>query len=286
MPPKATASFLLMACISLLSLIGCQSGVSEPAILRLATTTSTDNSGLLDEILPDFEASHDVRVDVIAVGTGQALALGEAGDVDVLLVHARAREEAFVAEGHGTARYDVMFNDFVVVGPPDDPANVQGILLGAEALAQIAGREGLFASRGDDSGTHTREMALWEAAGLAAELSGEWYQSLGQGMGDTLIFANETGSYTLTDRGTFLSMQENLPDLTILVGGSTIEENVDSALYNPYGVMPVNPDKGNIEGDLAADFAAWLTSPDVQGRIGRFGLEKYGQALFYPINDF
>ncbi len=285
MSPKATAKFFLLACISLLFMIGCRGGVSEPAILRLATTTSTDNSGLLDEILPDFEVSNNVRVDVIAVGTGQALALGEAGDADVLLVHARAREEAFVAAGHGTARFDVMFNDFVVVGPPDDPAGVRGILLGAEALAQIAGREGFFASRGDDSGTHTREVALWEAAGLADELSGAWYQSLGQGMGDTLIFANETGSYTLTDRGTFLSMQENLPDLTILVGGSTIEENVDSALYNSYGVMLVNPDKGNIEADLAADFAAWLTSPETQARIGRFGLERYGQPLFYPGNE-
>jgi tungstate transport system substrate-binding protein len=263
----------------------CQTTPGEPQILRLATTTSTDNSGLLDAILPLFEIEYNARVDVVAVGTGQALALGEAGDVDVILVHARVREDAFVAQDHGTARYDVMYNDFVLVGPIDDPAAVKDVPLAADALAQIARAETLFASRGDDSGTHTKELALWTAGGLADKLSGAWYQSLGQGMGNTLIFANERGSYTLTDRGTFLSMQQNLPNLVIMVGGKTIAENADSNLYNPYGVIPINPGKGNIAGSLAADFATWLTSPEIQVKIGAFGQEAYGQPLFYAAKN-
>ena len=164
----------------------------ETQVLRLATTTSTADSGLLEAILPGFEEEFNARVDVVAVGTGQAIEIGQAGDADVILGHARAREDAFVEEGHGTARHDVMYNDFIIVGPADDPAGVSGMTTAAEALAAIAAAEAPFASRGDDSGTHTKENSLWEAAGVTPE--GEWYNALGQGMGETLTFANESGA--------------------------------------------------------------------------------------------
>lgn len=254
---------------------------AEPQVLRLATTTSTADSGLLDAILPDFEAKNNARVDVVAVGTGQAIEIGEAGDADVILVHARAREDAFIEEDHGTARYDVMYNDFILVGPAEDPAGVQGMATAAEALTAIAAAEASFASRGDDSGTHTKELSLWEKAGITPE--GDWYNSLGQGMGETLTFANESGAYTLTDRGTYLSMRDNLPNLVVVVGGESIAENGDSSLLNPYGVIPVNPDKSEaINAELSQAFAEWITSPEVQTMIGEYGVETFGQPLFYP----
>lgn len=269
----------LLGLLLLLALVAC--GPQEPEVLRLATTTSTADSGLLDAILPAFEEANNARVDVVAVGTGQAIALGEAGDADVILVHARAREDDFVAAGHGTERSDVMYNDFILVGPSADPAGVAGTPLAADALAQIAAAGSLFASRGDDSGTHTKEMSLWEAAGVAPE--GEWYQSLGQGMGETLTYANEAGAYTLTDRGTFLSMREALPTLAVIVGGESIDGNADPALLNPYGVIPVNPDKSEaINNELANAFVAWITSAETQQAIGEFGTDTFGQPLFYP----
>ncbi len=275
-------STLLLICLAIVMLaVAC--GPQEPEVLRLATTTSTADSGLLDAILPGFEEEHNARVDVVAVGTGQAIELGEAGDADVILVHARAREDAFVAEGHGTGRFDVMYNDFVLVGPADDPAGVAGMTTAAEALAAIAAAGAPFASRGDDSGTHTKELSLWEAAGVTPDPAGGWYNSLGQGMGETLTFANETGAYTLTDRGTFLSMRENLPNLVVAVGGDSIDGNADPALLNPYGVIPVNPDKSDaINNELANTFVDWITSADVQAQIGQFGVDTYGQPLFYP----
>jgi tungstate transport system substrate-binding protein len=221
-------------------------------------------------------------VDVVAVGTGQAIALGEAGDADVILVHARSREDAFVADGHGSERFDVMYNDFIIVGPTADPAGIQGMELASDALTAIAESESTWASRGDDSGTHSKERSLWEAAGLPSDPEGDWYDSLGQGMGDTLRYANETGAYTMTDRGTYLSQQGSLPNLAIMVGGSSIEENADLSLYNPYGVIPVNPDKGNIDDDLANDFVEWLTSVETQSVIAEYGIDTYGQPLFYP----
>lgn len=268
--------------IALLVLVAC--GGNEPAVLRLATTTSTDDSGLLDAILPAFEEANNARVDVVAVGTGQALALGEAGDADVVLVHARSREDEFVAAGHGLYRRDVMYNDFVIAGPPDDPAGISGLPLAADAMARIAASGSTFASRGDDSGTHIKEKGLWETAGEATE--GDWYASLGQGMGETLIFANEAGAYTLTDRGTFLSMSSSLPNLVILVGGQSIAENQDPTLLNPYGVIPVNPAKSDkINAALAESFVQWITSPATQEAIGAFGIVKFGQPLFYPDAD-
>jgi len=263
-------------------LVSCASQPDQPQVLRLATTTSTDNSGLLAAILPDFEERYNAQVDVIAVGTGQAIALGESGDVDVILVHSRTREDAFVQAGHGTERSDVMYNDFILVGPPSDPAGVEGMTLAKDALTAIASAGATFASRGDDSGTHSKELSLWSSAGITPDPSSEWYKSLGQGMGDTLTFANEAGAYTLTDRGTYLSMQGSLTDLAVMVGGGSIDENGDPALFNPYGVIPVNPDKGNINLDLAETFVEWLTSVATQQTIADFGVDQFGQPLFYP----
>lgn len=255
---------------------------SSDEVLRLATTTSTNDSGLLDAILPDFEGEFDARVDVVAVGTGQAIELGKAGDADVILVHSRAREDAFVADGHGTVRYDVMYNDFVIVGTQNDPAGIAGISLAADGFAAIADTQSIFASRGDDSGTHSKELAIWESAGITPDSDSEWYKGLGQGMGATLNYSNEVGAYTLTDRGTFLSQNDSLPLLLVLIGGGSIAENEDSALLNSYGVIPVDPGKGNINGELANQFVAWITSVEIQERIGEYGSEVFGQPLFYP----
>jgi tungstate transport system substrate-binding protein len=283
--PVMRSRLLILALLALLVAAAAGCGEGTPQVLRLATTTSTADSGLLDAILPDFEDEFNARVDVVAVGTGQAIELGEAGDADVILVHARAKEDAFVAEGHGTARYDVMYNDFIIVGPAADPADITGMATAAEALAAIAAAEATFASRGDDSGTHTKEKALWEAASLALPEGVDWYKSLGQGMGETLLFAAESGAYTLTDRATFLAQQASLSGRVVLVGGASIAENGDPALLNPYGVIPVNPDKGGVDADLAQDFADWITSLETQEAIGAFGQDRFGQALFYPDSE-
>jgi tungstate transport system substrate-binding protein len=258
----------------------------EPHTLRLATTTSTDDSGLLDAILPDFESKYNAKVDVVAVGTGQALELGSNGDADVVLVHARAREDAFVKAGDGINRLDVMYNDFIVVGPSDDPAGIQGMATAKDAFTQIAASGAPFASRGDDSGTNTKELGIWASAGITPTAASGWYFSLGQGMGDTLTFANEKPAYTLTDRGTWLSQQSNLPNLAVMVGGNTIDENQDKALLNPYGVIPVNPaTHPGVNFDLATKFAEWITSVETQQLIADYGKDKFGQALFYPSSD-
>jgi tungstate transport system substrate-binding protein len=281
---RKTLQVLLLLSIAALSLAGC--APKEPAVLRLATTTSTADSGLLDVIVPAFEEQYNARVDVVAVGTGQAIELGENGDADVILVHARAREDSFVADGFGTARFDVMYNDFILVGPHDDPAEVHHAATAAEAFAAIAAAEAPFASRGDDSGTHTKEKSIWTAAGIEPSPDSGWYQSLGQGMGETLTFANESGAYTLADRGTYLSQRDNLPDLMILFGGESIAENPDKALFNPYGVIPVNPEKHEgIQAELAQQFAEWLTSVETQEQIGAYGIDRFGQPLFYPDSE-
>ena len=246
---------------------------SSPEI-TLATTTSTQDSGLLDYLLPLFEEETGIQVNVIAVGTGQALKLGEDGNADVLLVHARAKEEAFMAAGHGVRREDVMYNDFVIVGPPQDPAGIQGLRSAALAFATIAEKQALFISRGDDSGTHTKEKAIWEAAGV--EPQGDWYIAAGQGMGAVLTMADELDAYTLSDRATYLARTLTGIDLAILVQG-------DPILFNPYGVIAVNPDKGpHIQAELANRFIDWLISPAVQEKIGQFGVDKFGQPLFVP----
>lgn len=256
---------------------------NEPQVLRLATTTSTADSGLLDAILPAFEAKNNARVDVVAVGTGQAIELGANGDADVVLVHARGREDAFVQAGDGVYRLDVMYNDFILVGPKDDPAGAAGAANATDALAAIARAEAPFASRGDDSGTHTKEKSLWAGTGLTPTTELAWYLSLGQGMGETLQFANEKPAYTLSDRATWLAQQANLPHLGIIFGGATIDENPDKALYNSYGVIPVNPDKHpGVNFELATAFAEWITSVDTQRMISQYGQAQFGQSLFYP----
>jgi tungstate transport system substrate-binding protein len=242
--------------------------------LILATTTSTQDSGLLDFLLPDFEAETGVDVDVIAVGTGQALKLGEDGNADVLLVHARAQEDAFMDAGHGVRREDVMYNDFVILGPADDPAGIADSASAAEALTRIAESEAEFVSRGDESGTHVMEKSLWAAAGI--EPAGDWYIAAGQGMGAVLTLANEQQAYTLSDRATYLARTLEGTDLVILFEG-------DASLFNPYGVIAVNPEKNaNIQADLANQFIDWLVSLPAQEKISEFGVDQFGQPLFVP----
>ena len=248
---------------------------ATPARLILATTTSTEDSGLLEYILPDFEAKYNADVDVIAVGTGQALELGQNGDADVVLVHARAREDAFVADGYGTARYDVMYNDFILVGPAADPAGIRGMTEAAAAFAQMAEKGSTFVSRGDDSGTHSKEKAIWTAAGITPE--GDWYLSAGQGMGEVLTMSEEMGAYTLSDRATYVARQATGLKLEFLVEG-------DPILFNPYGVIPVNPQKHpNVNAELAQAFADWITSLETQELIASFQVN--GQALFTPDSE-
>lgn len=246
----------------------------ESMSLILATTTSTENSGLLAAILPDFEAKQDVTVDVVAVGTGQALQLGMDGNADVLLVHARAREDAFMADGHGSRREDVMYNDFVILGPADDPAGIRGKNRASKALQLIADAGATFVSRGDDSGTHTKEKALWAEAGV--QPAGDWYVSAGQGMGAVLTMTDEQQAYTLSDRATYLARTLEGIDLSIMVEGEPI-------LFNPYGVMAVNPDKGDhIKVDLVNAFIDWLISVETQQLISDFGVAEFGNPLFTP----
>jgi len=242
--------------------------------LVLATTTSTQDSGLLDDLLPFFEDEYGIQVDVIAVGTGQALKLGEDGNADVLLVHARAQEDAFMAASHGVRREDIMYNDFVIVGPPSDPASIKGMTSAAVAFKQIADTQSPFVSRGDESGTHTKEKSIWSAAGV--ETSGDWYISAGQGMGAVLTMADEQQAYTLSDRATYLARTLQGTDLVILVEG-------DPILFNPYGVIAVNPDKNpEIQADLANTFIDWLVSLPTQEKIAQFGVDKFGAPLFTP----
>jgi tungstate transport system substrate-binding protein len=252
--------------------------VSTSGRLTLATTTSTQDSGLLEVLLPGFEQQFGVKVDVIAVGTGQALTLGQDGNADVLLVHARAREDEFMAAGHGVRREEVMYNDFVIVGPASDPAGIRGMPSAAQAFQQIAGSEAAFISRGDESGTHSKEKSIWAGAGM--ELAGGWYISAGQGMGEVLTMANEQLAYTLSDRATYLARTLAGLDLEILVEG-------DPALFNPYGVIAVNPDKGaHIQAALADTFVDWIISLPVQEQIAQFGVAEFGQSLFIPDSTF
>jgi len=248
---------------------------AEGQKLVLATTTSTYDSGLLDYLLPEFESEHNVKVEIIAVGTGQAIAIAEKGDADLILVHSRSSEGKFVAEAYGVNRRDVMYNDFVILGPENDPAGISGMTDAAAAFSRIAEAQASFASRGDESGTHSKEMAIWEKAGV--EPTGDWYLSLGQGMGATLTFADEKGAYTLADRGTYLSRQEGLK-LSVLVEG-------DPILFNPYGVIAVNPEKwSHVSYELAMQFIEWLTSVDTQEKIGQFR-HSSGALLFHPFSD-
>lgn len=236
----------------------------------LASTTSTEDSGLFEVLIPAFEeANPQFRVSVVAVGTGQALEIGRAKDADILLVHSKEDEEKFVSDGYGSERADVMYNDFVIVGPPADPAQLKGTATAAEALEKIAASQAYFVSRGDDSGTHKKELRLWRSAEMTP--TGQWYLSIGQGMGDTLLFASEKQGYTLTDRATYLSMRDKI-ELDIVVEG-------DPALFNQYGVIPVT-DASNPQGAQA--FFDWLLSAEGQEVIAGFGVDKFGEPLFVP----
>jgi tungstate transport system substrate-binding protein len=242
--------------------------------ILVQSTTSTANSGLFDYMLPIFQKDTGIQVNVVAVGTGQAIKNAENCDGDVLLVHAKAAEEKFVAAGFGTERTDLMYNDFVIVGPAADPASVGGMQDAQGALAQIADKGALFVSRGDDSGTHKKEMALWADTGadpLAA--SGTWYRETGSGMGATLNTAIGMGAYVLTDRATWISF-ENKQDYVIQVQG-------DADLFNQYGVIPVNPARcPSVKADAAQTFADWLVSDAGQNAIAGFKIAD--QQLFFP----
>jgi tungstate transport system substrate-binding protein len=243
----------------------------EQKIIRLATTTSTENSGLLDYLLPEFKRKSGVSVHVIAVGTGKALRMGRDGDVDLVLVHARAAEERFVNNGYGVNRRDVMYNDFVIVGPTADPAAIRESGTAVEALRRIANGGHLFVSRGDDSGTHKKERRLWEAADIVP--AGTWYREAGQGMGKVLQISGELDAYTLTDRGTWLAMKDKLA-LKLLFQG-------DEPLHNPYGIITVNPNRhphADIVGAKA--LVDWITSPEAQRLINDYRVN--GQRLFIP----
>ena len=265
---------IMLVCFSLMCLASAVTAGSET--IKMSTTTSTENSGLLDELLPEFTKDTGITVKVFSKGTGAAIRDGIDGNVDVIFVHARAREERFVADGYGTRRYAVMHNDFVILGTHDDPAGIKGMQNASEALKQIAATGALFISRGDDSGTHTKEKALWKTSGLDLEVqkstifkkgrkrtvsfiypkgSNKWYLSIGQGMGKTITFADEKKAYTLADRGTYIKYKYGRDaglDLEIMCEGDTI-------LHNPYGVIPINPDKHpHVKYRQAKQFAGWL----------------------------
>jgi tungstate transport system substrate-binding protein len=249
------------------------SAKTQPLPLVLATTTSTQDTGLLDALLPVFEKQTNIRVKVIAVGSGEALAMGRRGDADVLLVHSKVAEEEFMAKGHGFARFDVMHNDFVLMGPAGDPARVRGADA-VEAFKRIATAASPFVSRGDRSGTHVKEQGLWKQAGV--EPQGQaWYISAGQGMGETARIASEKQAYALIDRGTWLALSKGL-DLPVLCEGG-------EDLLNRYRVIVLDPAKHpQAHVREAWTFAKWLVSPKTQKRIGEFGVAKYGRPLFVP----
>jgi tungstate transport system substrate-binding protein len=263
---------LIIAALVVLALAGPAAAADDHILIQ--STTSTEASGLFDHLLPRFEEQTGIDVRVVAVGTGQALKNAQNCDGDVLFVHAKPAELEFVANGYGEDRRDVMYNDFVIVGPSSDPAAVGGVKDAAAALREIAGSEAVFASRGDDSGTHKKERALWQVAGIdPGQASGGWYRETGSGMGATLNTASAIGAYALTDRGTWISF-ENKGDLAILVEG-------DEALFNQYGVILVSPEHcPSVNAEGARLFIDWVTSEDGQQTIADYTLN--GQQLFYP----
>jgi tungstate transport system substrate-binding protein len=264
-----TRLFILSAASTLAILVALPASAQE--FITVASTTSTENSGLFGHILPIFQAETGIEVRVVSQGTGQALETGRRGDADVVFVHARAQEEQFVAEGYGVQRFDVMYNDFVIVGPGDDPAGAGDAPAAAAAMAAIAGAQASFASRGDDSGTHVAEVALWNAAGIAPE--GGWYLSTGSGMGATLNTAAQVPAYALTDRGTWLSF-ENRGPLEIVFEG-------DDVLFNPYGIILVNPERhSHVKAEQGQAFIDWIISDAGQAAIASFTVG--GEQLFFP----
>jgi tungstate transport system substrate-binding protein len=260
--------------VSLLFIAGTPSVQGQQKTIILATTTSTQDSGLLDVLVPIFEKKTGYFVKTIAVGSGQAMAMGEKGEADVLLVHSPDAERKFISEGYGINRRVAMHNDFIIVGPSQDPAKIKGIKSSSKAFKKIASVKALFLSRGDNSGTHAKEIAIWKAAGINPE-GEKWYQQTGLGMGQTLSVAAEKKGYTLTDRGTYLAFKKNL-GLDIVVEG-------DAILLNIYHVVEVNPSKWpKVNSPGAKAFADFLVSKETQGIIKTFGLDKYGSPLFFP----
>ena len=245
---------------------------AEPIHLKMATTTSTENSGLLGKLLPPFEEKYNIKVDVIAVGTGAAIKLGENGDVDILFVHAREAEDKFIQDEYGVNRRDVMYNDFIVLGPSNDPAKIKEEKSIVSALTKIANQNAFFISRGDDSGTDKKEKSVWQMANIKPD--GAWYMEAGQGMGATLQIANEKQAYVLCDRGTFIAYKNKI-GLVILYEG-------DALLFNPYGVIAVNPDRySHVKYMEAMQLIAWVTSIEGQNIIREYKIE--GEILFHPV---
>ncbi len=265
----ALLAFLLMVSVTV-------SAQAADKVLTMATTTSTDNTGLLDYLAPKFQAATGIELRWTATGTGKALKLGENCDVDILMVHAPAAEKKFVDDGFGVDRREVMYNDFVIIGPPNDPAGIKGKSI-KDALSAIEATKSVFVSRGDNSGTHKKELSLWKAAGLPVPEKESWYVQTGQGMLKTINVAAEKDGYTMTDRGTYIKYENNMggkPPLVILVEG-------DKALLNQYSVIAVNPKHcPNVKTDLAQAFIQWIISPETQKAIGDFKL--LGKTLFTP----
>ena len=259
------------ATFGLIFTLAISSAAQAQEFITVASTTSTENSGLFGHILPIFQAETGIEVRVVSQGTGQALETGRRGDVDVVFVHARSQEEKSLAEGYGVQRFDVMYNDFVIVGPADDPAGLASATTAPEAMAKIAAAAAPFASRGDDSGTHSAEKALWAATSI--EPAGDWYLSTGSGMGATLNTAAQVPAYALTDRGTWLSFANRGP-LQIAFQG-------DPVLFNPYGIMLVNPAKHpHIKAEAGQKFIDWIISD--AGKAAIFGFTVGGEQLFFP----
>lgn len=247
--------------------------LAEEGRVLVQSTTSTLNSGLYDYILPEFEARTGLRVDIVAVGTGQAIRNAMNGDADVLLVHAKPSEEKFVAEGYGVERFDLMYNDFVLIGPASDPAGLAGAADLNAALAAIAGSDVPFVSRGDDSGTHKKERALWKAAGQSVDSSQSWYRETGSGMGATIRAAIEMNGYALTDRATWLAYDNKMDHVIAFAG--------DPAMFNQYGVIAVNPERFSHVNKAGAEaFIKWLLSPEGQALIASY--RRGGEQLFFP----
>ncbi|KDR94867.1 tungstate transport system substrate-binding protein [Peptoclostridium litorale DSM 5388] len=277
---KKLLSILMALVLSIGLFAGCTGEKAEPEQVQngsiiLSTTTSTRDSGLLDYILPEFTKDTGIEVKVVAVGTGKALEMGKNGEADVLLVHAKASEEAFVEAGDGLERHDVMYNDFVLVGPQGDPAGVKEAAPSdiVAAFEKINSDKLKFVSRGDDSGTHKKELALWSDTGITPE--GDYYVEAGSGMADVLKMADEMKAYTLTDRATYLNLKDNL-SLEIAV-------EKDEKMFNQYGVIPVNPEKTeNINAQGAKAFVDWLLSEKAQKMISEYGVDRFGMPLFTP----
>ncbi|MFC1496913.1 substrate-binding domain-containing protein [Verrucomicrobiota bacterium] len=260
------ALMLVLFCLTLSTVAG-----YAEEILKLATTTSTYETGLLDYIFPPFEKKHDVKIHIISVGTGKAIKLGENGDVDVILVHARKAEDKFVENGFGVNRRDVMYNDFIIMGPANDPARISGLNNAGEALRKIYKAKQLFVSRGDDSGTHKKERSLWSKMKMSP--SGTWYLEVGQGMSATLRMADEKNAYVMLDRATYLFNKDKIR-LKKLVEG-------DKDLLNPYGIIAVSPYKyKHVKYELAMSLIAWMTSPECQKMIKEY--KKAGSQLYHP----